>query len=138
MAGWRPIFRALVSIEETVWRGFFNSLGPKFFQQAVLNHCCRSSLEYRDHQRVFAGAKMLCYRLICLVLHCKAAAVHTFAEGANSLPHIDCVAFGLDSGDDVNHRCGHTGEVFLDKVGVIAPPGSRPRGSTDDYCPASP
>ena len=56
---------------------------------------------------------------IRLVLYCKAVAIHTFPEGATSLPQIDCVAFGMATGDDVNHRCGRTSEVFLDKVGVI-------------------
>ena len=97
--------QTFVSIEETVLREFFNSLDPKFFQHAALNHCCRCSLEYRDLQRVFTGAKMLCYRRIHLVLHCKAEAVYTFPEGATSLPHIDCVALGMATGDDVNHRC---------------------------------
>ena len=75
--------------------------------------------EHRDLQRMFAGAKMVCYRRICLVFHCKAVAVHTFPEGATSLPHIDCVAFGMATGDQVNNRCGRASEVFLDKVGVI-------------------
>ena len=86
--------QTFVSIEETALRGFFNSLDPMFLQQAALNHCWRCSLEHRDLQRMFTGAKMVCYRRICLVLHCKAVAVHTFPEGATSLPHIDCVAFG--------------------------------------------
>ena len=99
-------------------RRLFNSLDPKFFQQAALNHCCRCSLEHRDFQSVFTGVKMLCYRRIRLVLHCKAVAIHTFPEGATSLPQIDCVAFGMATGDDsyVNHRCGRASEVFLDKV----------------------
>ena len=46
-------------------------------------------------------------------------AVHTFPEGTTSLPHIDCIVFGMATGDDVNHRCGRASEVFLDKVGVI-------------------
>ena len=79
-----------------------DSLDPKFLQQAALNHCCRCSLEHRDLQRVVTGAKMVFHRRICLVLHCKAVAVHTFPEGATSLPNIDCVAFGMARGDDVN------------------------------------
>ena len=64
--------QAFVSIEETVLRGFFHSLDPKFLQQAALNHCWRCSLEHRDlhSERMFTGAKMVCYRRICLVLHC--------------------------------------------------------------------
>ena len=111
--------QTFVSIEEAVLRGLFNSFYPKFFQQAALNHCCWCSLKHRDLQRVLTGAKMLCYRRIRLVLHCKAVAVRTFPEGATSLTHIDCVAFGMATGDEVNHTCGRTSEVFLDKVGVI-------------------
>ena len=63
--------QTFVSIEETVLRGFFNPLDPKFFQQVALNHCCRCSPDYRDLQRVF------------LVLKCCATGVPIFFFIAN-------------------------------------------------------